>query len=247
MKSKCCFKKLTQFMAVVLFVVAVNLQAYAGGGGIPGGYATEYTQLLNYLNLIDMTIKQAQMISNQIRSIQIQIEQLKSIKPLNISEWGNAMITLRQLDTIVRQGRALSYALQNVEQEFQKRFPGYQSPQDYTQSYQDWSQTTLDSIQGALKAAGFQSGQFETENSTLDTIRMLSENAEGQTQAIQAANMIANETVGQLQKLRQLHMSQIQAQSAYFAYEVQRDAAGKAVSDRFFHEIPYEKSQSQGY
>ncbi len=244
MRSKYYPTEVKKLIVVALFVVVVVPRVYAGGGGIPGGYATEYTQLLNYLNLIDMTIKQSQMISHQIQSIQLQ---LKSIKPLNTSEWGKALTSLQQLDNIVRQGRALSYALGNVEQEFQKRFPGYQPPEDYIRSYQDWSKTTLDSIQGTLAAAGFQSSQFETENATLETIRSFSENAEGQTQAIQVANMIANESVGQLQKLRQLHMAQIQSQSAYFSYEVQRDAADKAVSDRFFQEIPYEKSQTRGY
>ena len=238
---------LKKLIAAVFVIVMVVPRVYAGGGGIPGGYATEFTQYLNFLKLLEMTIKQAEMVSNQIQSIRLQTEQLKSIKRLDTSEWGKAMLALRQLDNIVRQGRAMSYALQNVEQVFKKTFPGYQPPEDYIHSYQDWSQTTLDSIQATLAATGFQSQQFETENATLETIRHLSENSVGQTQAIMAANMIANESVTQLQKLRQLHMAQIQAQSAYFAYEVQHDASSKAASDRFFHEIPYEKSQTKGY
>ena len=233
--------------AIIFTTVILAPKSYAGGGPVPSPYATEFTQYLNFLKLLDLTIKQAQMVSNQIQSIKYQVEQLKSIQSLDTSEWGKAMIALRQLDNIVWQGRAMSYALQNVEQVFKQTFPGYKPPENYLNSYKDWSETTLDSIQGTLAAAGFQSHQFETENATLETIRMFSENAEGQTQAIQAANMIANETVGQLQKLRQLHMAQIQAQSAYMSYEVQRDAAGKASLGGFFKTIPYQKSETKGY
>jgi P-type conjugative transfer protein TrbJ len=231
----------------IVAVLGTNSAVHAGGGGIPGGYATEFTQYLNYLRLLDSTLKQAQMIANQVQSIKLQVESLKSIQRLDASEWGKAMMILRQLDYIVRQGRAISYALQNVEQEFKKTFPGYLPAEDYIRSYQEWSQTTLDSIQGTLMAAGFQSQQFETENATLETIRSFSENAVGQTQAIQAANMIANETVSQLQKLRQLHMSQIQAQSVYMALEVQRESADQAAMEKFFQKVPYEKSTSRGY
>lgn len=239
--------KWSKLITIVLTTAILASQSYAGGGPVPSPYATEYTQYLNFLKLLDLTIKQAQMVENQIRSINYQIEQLKSIQKLETSEWGKAMIALRQLDNIVRQGRALSYTLQNVEQVFKQTFPGYKPSDDYIHAYQDWSEITLDSIQGTLAAAGFQSHQFETENATLETIRMFSENAVGQTQAIQASSMIANETVGQLQKLRQLHMAQIQAQSAYMSYEVQRDATGKASLNRFFKTIPYQKSQSKGY
>lgn len=236
-----------KLVTIVFTIVMLAPKSYAGGGPVPSPYATEFTQYLNYLQLINITIKQAETVANQIQSIKYQVEQLKSIKRLDVSEWGKAMTVLQQLDNIVRQGRALSYTLQNVEQVFKQTFPGYKPSNDYIHAYQDWSEITLDSIQGTLAAAGFQSHQFTTENATLETIRMFSENAVGQTQAIQASSMIANEMVGQLQKLRQLHMAQIQAQSAYMSYEVQRDATGKASLNRFFKVIPYQKSQSKGY
>lgn len=229
-------------MIVMLGVLCQYIPAFAGGGGGGGtllGPASEFTQVLNNIELISSVAKQAEMVANQIRMIQYQIEQLKSIERYPGGVWNDAMTAIRKLDLIVRQGQALSYTLQNIEQEFKRKYPGYEAPQDFIQSYQDWSKTTLDSIRTSLEAAGFQSNEFQTESATLQTIQNLSDNAIGQTQAIQASNMIASEEVQQLQKLRQLHMSQMQAANAYMSYEVNKDASTNAALDEFINVIEY--------
>jgi conjugal transfer/entry exclusion protein len=51
--------------------------------------------------------------------------------------------TLRQ---IVNTGQALSYTLSNMDGTFRLRFPGYSPSTNYGQSYQTWSQTSLNQI-----------------------------------------------------------------------------------------------------
>jgi len=209
-----------------------------------GGLATEWTQLANHIELVAAVAKQTQMVINQVQMIANQIEMLKSIKTFPKGEWGKVIMILNQLDSIVRQGQALSYAMQHLSETFQEKYPGYQAPADYALAYQNWSATTLDSIRGALMAAGFQSEQFATETATMTTLQNLSDSAVGQTQVIQAGNMIANQLVAQLQKLRQLQMAQMQAQNAYMAHEVNQQAASEAAVDEFFKEIPYKPGGS---
>ncbi|MCB0376640.1 MAG: hypothetical protein KDD04_12030, partial [Sinomicrobium sp.] len=60
-----------------------------------------------------------------------------------------------------------------------------------------------------------------------------------------AANMIASSQVEQLQKLRQLHMSQMQAANAYMSYEVNKDAAENASLDEFIKVIEYKGGGNQ--
>jgi len=222
-----------------LILLSPNVSAGGGGGGVVLGPATELTQILNNIELVSSVAKQAQAVANQIKMIQYQIEQLKSIERYPGGLWNDAMTAINKLNLIVRQGQALSYTLQNIEQEFQKRYPGYEAPQDYVASYQDWSKTTLDSIKGSLAAAGFQNNEFQTENAALTTIRNLSDNAVGQTQAIQAANKIADLQVQQLQKLRQLHMAQMQASNAYMSHEINNEAATNAAVDEFIKVIEF--------
>jgi P-type conjugative transfer protein TrbJ len=54
------------------------------------------------------------------------------------------------------------------------------------------------------------------------------QSAEGQTQAIQASAQITSEVVSQIQALRQTVMVQTNAQTAYYATQVQNEASAHA-------------------
>lgn len=199
--------------------------------------ATEFTQVLNHVELVIQVSQTARMLVNQIQMISNQIEFLKSIATNPNGIWDNIVPLLAQLHNVVQQGQALSYNLQNISQVFQTTFPGYVPPQNFINEYQQWTQGTLDSIRGSLMAAGLQSNQLSTESSTLTSLKSLSNGAIGQTQAIQAGNMISHEMINQMQKLRQLQMSQMQAQSAYMAHQVNLDSSTQAAIDEYIHEI----------
>jgi P-type conjugative transfer protein TrbJ len=51
--------------------------------------------------------------------------------------------------------------------------------------------------------------------------------------------MLASEEIQQLQKLRQLHMAQMQSANAYMAYEVNKDSATNASLNEFINVIEY--------
>jgi P-type conjugative transfer protein TrbJ len=78
-----------------------------------------------------------------------------------------------------------------------------------------------------------QSTQFETEESTMQTLQTLSQSAVGRMQAIQAGNQIAAQPVRQTQKLRQLLMAQMGMQAAFMAGQADQDAAQRAAYERF--------------
>ena len=239
------YRKISAIILSLLILSSNNIAFAGGGGGAIFGPATEFTQVLNNVELVSSVAKQAQMVANQIQQIKYQVEQLKSIERYPGGLWSDAMTAIQKLGLIVKQGQALSYTLQNIEQEFEKRYPGYEPPQDFIASYKDWSKTTLDSIRTSLQAAGFQNNEFQTETAALHSLQHLSDNAVGQTQAIQAANMIASSEVEQLQKLRQLHMAQMQAANAYMSYEVNKDAAENASLDEFIKVIEYKGGGNQ--
>jgi P-type conjugative transfer protein TrbJ len=142
--------------------------------------------------------------------------------------------TLRQ---IVNTGQALSYTLSNMDGTFRLRFPGYSPSTNYGQSYQTWSQTSLDSTLGALKAAGVQNSQFDSDSALLQSLKSQSQSAVGRMQAIEVGNQIAENQAEQLMKLRQLMMADMQSKSAYQSAMVQADATKQANSDQFFGQI----------
>jgi P-type conjugative transfer protein TrbJ len=212
-------------------------------GGATGG-AHEITQIANNLQLIGIQLKEidqlsrlAQQISNQQRMIDHMATQAKH---LSQSDWGRAFSDLQRLNDVVRQGRALAYSYGSLDQMMRRTYPGYDT---YTQAVlnrdtfevrlSDWNRTTMDTMQGSLQAAQLQASQFDTEESTMQTLQDLSQSAVGRMQAIQAGNQIAAQQVRQTQKLRQLVMAQMGMQAAFMAGQEDKDAAQHAAYERF--------------
>ena len=200
-------KKLLLKGGAAALLIAASAPSFAGA--VAG--ATEPTQILNNVQLVLQYAQQVTMVENQ----------LKELASLPGQVWGSAQQDLSALTQVVSAGQALSYTMQNVDQQFKQQYPGYQSGTNYSGSYQTWSNNTLDNVRSALNAAGLQSSQFATERSALSAIQAMANNPTGQTQAIQAGAMIASQTVDQLQKLRQLMMAQMQSQDTYIAEQSQ--------------------------
>ncbi|MGD0358616.1 MAG: P-type conjugative transfer protein TrbJ [Terracidiphilus sp.] len=230
MQSKWLAKSVTAVVLVaVMAAETVNpVPAYAG---VPGVFATEYTQILNYLQLIGSLEKQVLMVENQLTQIANEVKHGLTI-PNQL--FGTVASDIANLNQIVRTGQSLSYTMSNLDGNFRLRFPGYASTTNYGQSYQSWSQTSLDSIRGALNAAGLQNSQFNSEQALLQTLQGQSMTAVGRMQAIEVGNQIAENQAEQLMKLRQLMMADMQSKAAYQGALVQAESTKQANSDLFF-------------
>lgn len=87
---------------------------------------------------------------------------------------------------------------------------------------------TLNTLNSVLQSMGTNAQDFQNENARLAFLQRQSQSAKGQTQAIQASSQIASEMVSQTQLLRQTVIAQTNAQTAYYATQVQNDASAKA-------------------
>jgi len=100
--------------------------------GVPGVFATEYTQLLNYAELVGQLEKQVSMVENQLTQISDMTKHGLTIST-TLRNRASDIANLRQ---IVNTGQALSYTMSNMDGAFKVRFPGYSSTTNYGQSYQ---------------------------------------------------------------------------------------------------------------
>ena len=230
MKSKWLVKSATSIALVAIMAVETVCPVPAHAG-VPGLFATEYTQILNYVELAGQLEKQVVMVENQLNQIADMAKHGITITDQLFGTVASDITTLRQ---IVNTGQALSYTLSNMDGTFRLRFPGYSPSTNYGQSYQTWSQTSLDSTLGALKAAGVQNSQFDSDSALLQSLKSQSQSAVGRMQAIEVGNQIAENQAEQLMKLRQLMMADMQSKSAYQSAMVQADATKQANSDQFF-------------
>jgi P-type conjugative transfer protein TrbJ len=230
MQSKWLAKSATAIILVALMASeTVNpVPAYAG---VPGVFATEYTQLLNYAELAGQLEKQVLMVENQLNQL---ADMAKHGITITDQLFGTVASDITNLNRIVQTGQSLSYTMSNLDGSFRLRFPGYSSSTNYGQSYQTWSQTSLDSTLGALSAAGLQNSQFNSDAALLQTLQSQSQSAVGRMQAIEVGNQIAENQAEQLMKLRQLMMADMQSKASYQGALVQAEATKQANADLFF-------------
>lgn len=221
----------TSAVAMAAVMATVTLNPPVAHAGVPGVFATEYTQLLNYVELVGALEKQVMMVENQLTEIADMTKHGITISNQLFGTVGSDITNLRQ---IVNTGQALSYTMSNMDGAFRLRFPGYSTSTNYGQSYQTWSQTSLDSTLGALNAAGLQNSQFASDTSLLQTLQQQSTSAVGRMQALEVGNQIAENQSEQLMKLRQLMMADMQSKASYQGSLVQAEATRQANSDAFF-------------
>jgi type IV secretion system protein TrbJ len=215
-------------VALIATATAIPTQAHAGG---VGPFATEYTQLLNYAELVGQLEKQVMMVENQMTQI---ADMAKHGITITNQLFGTVESDIANLNKIVNTGQSLAYTLSNMDGTFRLRFPGYVSTTNYGQQYSQWGQTSLDSTLGALKAAGLQNDQFNSDAALLKTLQGQSSTAVGRMQAIEVGNQIAENQAEQLMKLRQLMMADMQSKAAFQSAQVQKDLTTQADTDNFF-------------
>lgn len=174
----------------------------------------------------------AQQLVNETEQLKISLQDIKNYNG-DTGQWANIQMLLFRLGNEVQKGQSLSYNMQNLDSAYHRQFPGYVAPQDYQQSYSHWSQTTLDTLQGTLSSVSMQANQFQNEQTTLNQLSYLSKTATGRMQALQVGNMLATQEVSQLQELRQLVMTQVNAQNTYASYQVQKEASGEAATNNW--------------
>jgi P-type conjugative transfer protein TrbJ len=200
--------------------------------GVIGGFATEWTQLANNLQLVNSYIRQGDQLQQQILMV---LDMAKHTAQVPFQTFGPIMTDIAALHSIVQNGRALAYSMANLDAEFQTRFRGwgYNANVWYTQ-YRDWSQTSLDTTLGALKAAGLQGQQLTSEQAVLERLREMAQGSDGRLKALQVANQISEQQVQQLMKLRQLILADLQSKQAFQAAQIQKQAGAQAAEERLF-------------
>lgn len=218
---------------VVIVAIALTVMPFVNPPEVHAGgvFATEITQILNHIELIQQYVEQVQMVANDLLRYQEMLKQ----GVLDINQiFGPIQQDLNLLGQTVQGGQSLAYSLGNLDGQFQQRFPGYQPSTNFSLQYKNWSQTSLDSIMGLLRSIGLQGRQLNNEQTILNALRQKSQSAAGRMQAIEIGTQISEEQVEQLMKLRQLMLADMESKAAYQGYMLQQDATNKANVDSFF-------------
>ncbi|KAA1183910.1 P-type conjugative transfer protein TrbJ [Rhizobium tropici] len=241
------------------FLTGLTAAALATGGiasanaGTATGAATEWTQVLNNGELVALVGKSGEQIQNQLTQISQLAQQIET--QLNIYQnllqntarlpshmWGQVESDLNQLRGIINQGQSISFSMGNADDLLQQRFQSYAtlktslpSNETFSTTYQTWSDTNRDTIASTLKAASLTADQFESEESTMSSLRSMSETADGQMKALQVGHEIAAQQVAQMQKLRGLVSQQMTMMGTWLQTEQTNKDLAQARREKFFN------------
>jgi P-type conjugative transfer protein TrbJ len=201
-----------------------------------GAFATEVTQLFNHAQLVMQYIRQGQQLANELN---MYADMIRNSRVLSAHAFGAVMNDINALAGIVQGGRALAYSLGNLDQLFRQTYPGYgYNVGTYYIQYRDWSQTSLDTTLGTLRAAGLQGQQLQSEQAVLNSLKASLQTSAGRLEALQALSDISEQQVEQLMKLRELMMADMSSKQVYQAAVIQQQAASEAAAQRFFTYTP---------
>ena len=231
-----------QLAFIGLFSLAVHGVAQAGG--VVAG-ATEITQILNYAQLAAQYAESAQQTVTQVKQYETMLKNLKQLAPSSTVDsqaqklWNDQNMTqvFKNLQQVVIGGEQSAYTSQNLEQKFKQMNKGYgnYAGQDFTQSYKNWSDNTLNSVKNSLAMLSSHSENFASEQGMVAELQQRSRTAQGQLEATQAGSEIGVAMVGQMQQLRQLQMAQMQTQNAFIAGQQSKSDMNEAAYRQFFN------------
>src|ERR1700712_1233958 len=114
---------------------------------VPLPFSTEFTQLLNYGQLLSVNLTAASQLANQIQQLQHSVRNLTAL-PSQL--FGPIQADINALGAVVQGGMSLAYSMANLDSQFTNRFKGFAgfTPSNYYTRYQSWSQTALDTSLG---------------------------------------------------------------------------------------------------
>ncbi|NKK04033.1 P-type conjugative transfer protein TrbJ [Rhizobium leguminosarum bv. viciae] len=242
---------LARATAIAAIILPVVFPASAQAGGVTG-QATEWTQIANNTELISLVGKSAEQVNNQITQISQLAEQiqnqiniynnmLQNTAQLPDHVWGQVESDLKNLQNVVAQGRGVAFSMGNIDDVLKQRFQSFAEMKSnlpdgagFSSTYQNWSDTNRDTIAGSLKAANLTSDQFSSEESTMSSLRSMSESADGQMKALQVGHQIAAQQVAQMQKLRGLVSQQMTMMGTWFQSEQAQKDLAQARREQFF-------------
>lgn len=218
------FIRVCLLSALLSFSVNSKVNAGAAAGG-----ASEWTQILNNVQLVLSYVKQYDQYKNMIKRLKnMDINTIVNGDLFYESAYGE----LQELGDLLKQGENLAYSAANIEEAFRNKHESFDEwalkelsnydPQLIGKMAKEWDTQTTDSIVAALKHTKLQYDKLGDEKQTIENLKSQSETVEGRLEAIQAATSVAIEQLHQTQKLRASINNLTQMQANFMAIEQER-------------------------
>lgn len=206
----------THSMMKILLALSLAASGQAAMAGTVAGFGggTEVTQLANQTQLILQYEQQVQAYLRQ--GLQLQNE-LKNLTQNPASLMGTEVGGLiNNIGKIMSGGLAIGGTLAQIDKNFASTFKS-PTAETLSKNFFKWHQTSTDTLESALKAAGLHRDQYASETEALTALYNQSQSTNGNLDALQTLSKININQIQQLQKLGDLMATQNLASSTYMA------------------------------
>jgi P-type conjugative transfer protein TrbJ len=150
--------------------------------------------------------------------------------------WQSQLGLLNGLANTMSEGGGLCYATPNAGQQFKADFPAAAPPPiNAARNMQQLAALTLGTLGGALATAQQQASHFQYEDQQLSAFESRNASVTGNLQATQVTNEILLAQTQQLQLLRQLVITLINAEVVYHGARLSTDVQGVAQTNQFLN------------
>jgi P-type conjugative transfer protein TrbJ len=158
-------------------------------------------------------------------------QQLAAMRKLPNPPWRDISQTVGQLNALMADGRALSYQLANLDQQFRATFPVDQSFRDWPTERRAQAQRTVATMGAVLAGARAQAQGFNDGLGRIAQIKAQVGTVPGHEAALELQNTATVFTAEELMLLRQALMAQTSMQAVYYADRVNTESQQAATID----------------
>ncbi len=160
---------------------------------------------------------------------------VKNLERFDELSFRNLVGLAAAVNDIIQYGESLGHTLYDIDAQFAETFPGYEPilEDDWLEIFEHRNRRTLDTLRYSLNALNRISWNSIPSQHILEGLAADAEAADGNVEALQAANEFLHHQAGQLAKISQQLSLQTNVQAVYWAYQVDREAADRATTSQW--------------
>jgi P-type conjugative transfer protein TrbJ len=156
-------------------------------------------------------------------------QQLAAMRKLPNPPWRDISQTVAQINSLMADGRALSYQLANVDQQFRTTFPVGKSFADWPTERRAQAERTVATMGAVLAGARAQAQAFNNGLSRVAQIKAQVGSIQGHEAALELQNSATVLAAEELMLLRQALIAQSSMQAVYYSDRVNAEAQQSAT------------------
>lgn len=166
---------------------------------------------------------------DQLMTAKQQVDaQLTALKKLANPTWRDITTTLSQVDALMRQTNTLGYGLTTVDAQFQQTFPGTAIPGNATQPMTEQTSRALATLRTVLDAVSQSTQVIPAGLARLQTMKQQLSTVQGHEAALELGTTVSTYAAEELTLLRQQLAAQINAETVYYAHQINQAAQARA-------------------